>query len=107
MKALFISAVMFIALQSRAQSAPEGFVSIETINDNSARTLFLELQDEGTIVYEGEDDDTGMAMYTLYFDECVIEYAYEPEILEFIKTGTFKYNDFLIENYQVIKTPQQ
>lgn len=102
---------MFIALQSRTQTAqvqrPEGFVSIETINDNSARALFLELQDEGTIVYEGEDDDTGMAMYTLYFEECVIEYAYEPEILEFLKTGTFKYNDFLIENYQVIQTPQQ
>jgi hypothetical protein len=105
MKALFISAMMFIALQSKAQS--EGFVSIEKLNDNAARALFLELQDEGTIVYEGEDDDTGMAIYTLYFDECVIEYAYEPEILEFIKTGKFEYNDFLIENYQVIETPQQ
>lgn len=99
---------MFIALQSRAQSKQaEGFVSIETLNDNAARALFLELQDEGTIVYEGEDEDTGMAMYTLFFDECVIEYAYEPEVLEFIKTGTFKYNDFLIENYQVIQKPQQ
>ena len=108
MKALFISAMMFIALQSRAQSKqPQGFVSIETRNDNAARALFLELQDEGTIVYEGEDEDTGMAMYTLFFDECVIEYAYEPEVLEFIKTGTFKYNDFLIENYQVIQKPQQ
>lgn len=111
MKVLFLSAVMFIALQSRAQSAqtqrPEGFVSVETLDNNAARALFLELQDEGTIVYEGEDDDTGMAIYTLYFDECVIEYAYEPEILEFIKTGKFEYNDFLIENYQVIKTPQQ
>jgi len=111
MKALFLSAVMFIALQSRAQSAqtkrPEGFVSVETINNNAARALFLELQDEGTIVYEGQDEDTGMAMYTLFFDECTIQYAYEPEILEFIKTGKFEYNDFLIENYQVIKTPQQ
>ena len=107
MKALFISAMMFIALQSRAQTNPEGFVSVETLNDNAARALFLELQDEGTIVYEGEDEDTGMAMYTLFFDECVIEYAYEPEVLEFIKTGKFEYNDFLIENYQVIQTPQQ
>lgn len=111
MKALFISAVMFIALQSRAQSAQteysEGFVSVETIHNNAARALFLELQDEGTIVYEGEDEDTGMPMYTLYFQECTIQYAYEPEILEFIKTGRFEYNDFLIENYQVIKTPQQ
>ena len=98
---------MFIALQSRAQTTHEGFVSVETLDNNAARALFLELQDEGTIVYEGEDDDTGMAIYTLYFDECVIEYAYEPEILEFIKTGKFEYNDFLIENYQVIKTPQQ
>lgn len=96
---------MFIALQSRAQSAQTA--RAETIDNNAARALFLELQDEGTIVYEGEDEDTGNAMYTLFFQECVIHYAYEPEILEFIKTGKFEYNDFLIENYQVIKTPQQ
>ena len=100
MKALFISAVMFIALQSRAQSAQsaqrvDGFISIQTIQDQAARELFLELQDEGTIVYEGQDEDTGEAMYTLFFQECTIEYAHEAEILEFIKTGTFKYNDQL------------
>jgi hypothetical protein len=116
MKALFLSVALFIGQNKqtlvdlrktdRQVNCPE-VVTIETLNDKAVRDLFLELQDEGTIVYEGEDEDTGMPMYTLFFEECTIEYAYEPEVLEFIKTGNFEYNDFLIENYQVIKTPQQ
>jgi hypothetical protein len=56
---------------------------------------FLEMQDEGTIVYEGEDIDTGKAMFTIFLPDTTINYAYKAEVMEYISTGTFEYNDFL------------
>lgn len=60
-----------------------------------AETRFKEMQDDGTIVYEGEDEDTGKAMYTIFLPDTTIQYAYEGEVMQYIKTGTFQYNDFL------------
>lgn len=58
-------------------------------------TQFKVMQDEGTIVYEGEDDDTGKAMYTLFLPDTTIQYAYEGEVKQYIRTNQFQYNDFL------------
>jgi len=34
-------------------------------------------------------------MYTLFLPDTTIEYAYEAEALQYIKTGKFEYNDQL------------
>lgn len=56
---------------------------------------FKQMQDEGTIVYEGNDDDTGKDMYTIFLSDTTIHYAYKGEIKQYINTGSFEYNDFL------------
>ena len=58
-------------------------------------TRFKEMQDDGIVVYEGEDVDTGRAMFTITLPDTTIQYAYEAEVKQYIKTGTFTYNDQL------------
>ena len=58
-------------------------------------TRFKEMQDDGIVVYEGEDEDTGRSMYTIMLPDTTIQYAYEAEVKQYIKTGTFTYNDQL------------
>jgi hypothetical protein len=56
---------------------------------------FREMQDDGLVVYNGDDIDTGRAMFTLILnDGSVIEQAYEEEIINYINTNQFQYNDF-------------
>ena len=46
-----------------------------------------------TITPAGEND--GHKMYTIWYkDGKVIDYAYKGEVLNYIKTGTFEYDDF-------------
>ena len=71
------------------------FFAAALVAQHCAETRFKEMQDDGTIVYEGEDEDTGKAMYTIFLPDTTIEYAYEAEAMQYIKTGTFQYNDFL------------
>lgn len=63
--------------------------------NHCVETRFKEMQDDGTIVYEGEDVDTGKAMFTIILPDTTIQYAYEAEVKQFIKTGVFTYNDQL------------
>lgn len=66
------------------------------LHQHNAEMQFKEMQDDGTIVYEGEDEDTGRAMFTLFMpDSSVAYHAYREEALEYIKTGEFVYNDFI------------
>jgi len=61
----------------------------------TAEIKFREMQDDGSVVYEGEDVDTGRAMFTLFTPEGgKIEYAYREEIINYINTNQFQYNDF-------------
>ena len=47
-----------------------------------------------TITPAGEHE--GHQMYTIWYkDGKVIDYAYKGEVLNYIKTGKFEYNDFL------------
>jgi hypothetical protein len=71
------------------------FFAAALVAEHCVETRFKEMQDDGFIVYEGQDDDTGRAMYTIFLPDTTIEYAYEAEAMHYIKTGTFKYNDFL------------
>ena len=48
----------------------------------------------GTVEYQQTMD--GHKQYALFFkDGKVIDYAYKSEILEYIETGTFEYNEDL------------
>ena len=53
------------------------------------------------VVTPMDENNDNQEMYTLCIttehnkDYCY-DYAYEQEIIEYIKTGTFEYNDFLI-----------
>jgi hypothetical protein len=71
------------------------FAAMLVAHQHSAEMKFREMQDDGFIVYEGQDDDTGRAMYTIFLPDTTIEYAYEAEAMQYINTGKFKYNDFL------------
>jgi hypothetical protein len=71
------------------------FFAAMALHQHNAEIRFKEMQDEGTIVYEGEDEDTGRAMFTIMLPDTTIEYVYEAEAINYIKTGTFQYNDFL------------
>lgn len=71
------------------------FFAVMALHQHNAEMRFKEMQDEGTVVYEGEDDDTGKSIFTVYLPDKTIEYAYEAEVIQYIKTGTFQYNDFL------------
>lgn len=48
---------------------------------------------KGTVVPQG--DHEGRKMYTIQNDSMQIEYAYKAEVLNYIKTGQFKYNEDL------------
>jgi hypothetical protein len=71
------------------------FFAAALVAQHCVETRFKEMQDDGLVVYEGMDEDTGKAMYTIFLADTTIEYAYEAEAMQYIKTGTFKYNDFL------------
>lgn len=48
----------------------------------------------GTVEYQQTMD--GHKQYALFFEDGkVIDYAYKSEILEYIETGTFEYNEDL------------
>ena len=56
--------------------------------------IFLWYLITGTIVYQQEMD--GRNQYALFFpDGKVVDYAYKEEILEYIDSGTFEYNEDL------------
>ena len=60
----------------------------------SAETRFKEMQDDGTIVYEGEDEDTGRPLYMVTMSDGIqYHYAFETEVINYIKTGKFKYDN--------------
>lgn len=54
---------------------------------------FIWLLVTGVVVPAGEHE--GHALYTLYFNETnqVIDYAYKGEVINYIKTGTFVYDE--------------
>ena len=60
---------------------------------------FMWLLLTGVVVPAGEHE--GHALYTLYFNETnqVIDHAYKGEILMYIKTGEFEYN----EDYEYVQ----
>lgn len=41
-------------------------------------------------------DVDGVPLYNIVEEDSAIEYAYKEEVLQYIETGTFLYNDFLI-----------
>lgn len=71
------------------------FFAAMIVAQHCVDTRFKEMQDDGIVVYEGEDEDTGRSMYTIMLPDTTIEYAYEAEVKQYIKTGTFTYNDQL------------
>jgi hypothetical protein len=59
-----------------------------------AKLIFTWYLITGTVVYQQDMD--GRNQYALFFkDGKVIDYAYKEEILEYIETGTFEYNEDL------------
>lgn len=47
-----------------------------------------------THIVTPQEEHEGRQMYNICFkDGTTIEYAYKEEVLEYIKTGTFKYNE--------------
>lgn len=55
---------------------------------------FLKMQDDGSVVYV--DDHEGRATFTLTLpDGSTIEHAYREEIINYIETGVFTYNEDL------------
>lgn len=71
------------------------FFAAVMVAEHCAQTRFKEMQDDGIVVYQEEDEDTGRSMYTLFLPDTIIEHAYEAEIKQYIKTNQFQYNDFL------------
>lgn len=71
------------------------FFAAMLVAQHCVDTRFKEMQDDGIVVYEGEDEDTGRSMYTIMLPDSTIEYAYEEEVKQYLKTGTFKYDDQL------------
>ena len=65
------------------------------LHQHNAEMRFKEMQDDGTVVYEGEDEDTGRAMFTIILPDTTIQYAYEAEVKQYINSGIFTYNDQL------------
>lgn len=41
-------------------------------------------------------DVDGTPIYNIVEEDSAIEYAYKEEVLQYIETGTFLYNDFLV-----------
>jgi hypothetical protein len=62
----------------------------------SAEKRFKQMQDDGTIVYEGEDEDTGKSLFMVTMSDSIrYHYAFETEVINYIKTGKFQYNNQL------------
>ena len=60
----------------------------------STEKCFKEMQDDGTIVYEGEDEDTGRSLFMVIMSDSIrYQYAFETEVINYIKTGKFQYNN--------------
>lgn len=58
------------------------------------KLIFIWYLVTGTVQYQQTMD--GHKQYALFFkDGKVIDYAYKGEILEYIETGTFEYNEDL------------
>jgi hypothetical protein len=59
-----------------------------------AKTVFIWLMLTGQVKYQQHHD--GRKQYVLFFKNGkVVDYAYKAEILEYIETGTFEYNEDL------------
>lgn len=59
-----------------------------------AQIIFIWYLITGTVVYQQDMD--GRNQYALFFpDGKVVDYAYKAEIIEYIETGTFEYDDTL------------
>ena len=71
------------------------FFAAMMLHQHNAEMRFKEMQDDGTVVYEGEDEDTGRAMFTIILPDTTIQYAYEAEVKQYINSGIFTYNDQL------------
>ena len=71
------------------------FFAAMMLHQHNAEMRFKEMQDDGTVVYEGEDEDTGRAMFTIILPDTTIHYAYEAEVKQYINSGIFTYNDQL------------
>lgn len=71
------------------------FAAMLVAHQHTAEMKFREMQDDGSVVYEGDDIDTGRPMFTLFLaDGSKIEYAYQEEVINYINTNQFQYNDF-------------
>ena len=59
-----------------------------------AKLIFTWYLLTGTVEYQQTMD--GRKQYALFFEDGkVVDYAYKGEILEYIETGTFEYNEDL------------
>lgn len=60
-----------------------------------SKVIFIWWLLNGTVTPAGEHE--GHKMYTVWFNETnqVIDYAYKAEVINYIKTGVFEYDDFL------------
>jgi hypothetical protein len=59
-----------------------------------AQIIFIWYLITGTVVYQ--HDVEGRNTYALFFpDGKVVDYAYKAEIIEYIETGTFEYDETL------------
>jgi hypothetical protein len=71
------------------------FAAMLVAHQHTAEMKFREMQDDGLVVYNGDDIDTGRPMFTLILnDGSVIEHAYREEVINYINTNEFKYDDF-------------
>ena len=60
----------------------------------SFKLLFSHTVFPGTVIYQ--HDVEGRNTYALFFpDGKVVDYAYKAEIIEYIETGTFEYDETL------------
>jgi hypothetical protein len=59
------------------------------------KAVFIWLLLTGQVEYQQNGGD-GRKQYALFFEDgTVVDYAYKAEILEYIETGTFEYDDTL------------
>jgi hypothetical protein len=73
---------------------------IAIISSQIDEIKFQKLIQDGTVVLneDNEYDSIEPDTYTIHLDDNkVIEYAYKGEVKEWIRTGKFEYNDFLID----------
>jgi hypothetical protein len=71
------------------------FAAMLVAHQYTTEMKFREMQDDGLVVYNGDDIDTGRPMFTLILnDGSVIEHAYREEVINYINTNEFKYDDF-------------